>query len=746
MIKRISFFLILVTLVTVYVPKASQSGTSLLRNVELSNWVKNLSESASAEEPGEQDSNPEIAIVGSTAHVMWATRGADWRSWKIYYRRSTDGGKTWEAKKLLFTDDEGLLDGSTYRKMAVDGNTVHIFTENYKSSASCSWYGVLTYFRSRDNGTTFEAPRDIVTGGCVRHIKDIYASAGGGTVTVGYQDRLNYEPYDYIVALTSDDGGSTFTQRTAFHTRNTRIRLWDCKTDGNRIYMLFTREGRYTGGGYDTFVELHLAASSNRGATFTSSIISVPSQIKDSNGIGVHKTDWLQDDHYVPKIAVVGNTVSATWCGLDGENVPSLFYRRSTDNGVTFEPVVNLSKNVLPTGRIPRRGLETIAAKANYVYVVFVATNRSGADGLVHLRRSTDGGATFEGLQLLSAPLGVPHVGGGWWPVVQTDPSNSTGAKVHVLWNNPTYVYSADGGANFTGPALLGPHFSWRSASRPQMVIGDDGAVHWVAEGVTTWYTTGVFGDSDIFYRRYEPIAPRLSTENMALNLASKRNPGDGTGDERFDNMQIPASPDINFTSSMTVEAWVNPNRMEGTEGYFILKDDPGAGGSWGSYMLGQWRSGQADARIATTDGGFVLVAGNPLPNGAWSHVAMTYDANAGVGNFRLYVNGSLAGSMTATGVLKTNKGILFVGGGRSYRYSDGVTVDELRLWNRALTQAEIQANMIRTLQGNEPGLTAYYGFDGTTLDLTGHGNDGILMYKESFASPGAPVRASGRD
>lgn len=40
---------------------------------------------------------------------------------------------------------------------------------------------------------------------------------------------------------------------------------------------------------------------------------------------------------------------------------------------------------------------------------------------------------------------------------------------------------------------------------------------------------------------------------------------------------------------------------------------------------------------------------------------------------------------------------------------------------------------MKRGLVGNEAGLTAYYTFKNTTRDITGHGNDGILMYMEQY-------------
>lgn len=40
---------------------------------------------------------------------------------------------------------------------------------------------------------------------------------------------------------------------------------------------------------------------------------------------------------------------------------------------------------------------------------------------------------------------------------------------------------------------------------------------------------------------------------------------------------------------------------------------------------------------------------------------------------------------------------------------------------------------MKRSLVGNEAGLNACYTFNNTTQDLTGHGNDGILIYMEQY-------------
>ena len=62
----------------------------------------------------------------------------------------------------------------------------------------------------------------------------------------------------------------------------------------------------------------------------------------------------------------------------------------------------------------------------------------------------------------------------------------------------------------------------------------------------------GGYGDFDIFYRGLSP-APAPSGTNNGLHLVSN------TDDARYDNMQVPASSYLNFTSQMTGEVWVRP-------------------------------------------------------------------------------------------------------------------------------------------------------------------------------------------
>jgi len=79
------------------------------------------------------------------------------------------------------------------------------------------------------------------------------------------------------------------------------------------------------------------------------------------------------------------------------------------------------------------------------------------------------------------------------------------------------------------------------------------------------------------------------------------------------------------------------------------------------------------------------------LPLNTWSHLALTFDGAA----LRLYVNGQLVGSKAQTGSVPVTSGVLSIGGNNiwSDQYFSG-RIDEIRIYNRALNQQEIQNDM----------------------------------------------------
>jgi len=132
--------------------------------------------------------------------------------------------------------------------------------------------------------------------------------------------------------------------------------------------------------------------------------------------------------------------------------------------------------------------------------------------------------------------------------------------------------------------------------------------------------------------------------------------------------------------------------------------------------------------------------------DGNWHHLAMTKTATT----LRFYVDGiedANSPSIT-TGTGDTDSGTnLFIG----KRINPGEElwlnglIDEVRIWNVARAQDEIQANMYNELTGSEAGLVAYYDFDepvGSTLvhDRTANGNDGTLYGDAQFVESTRPT------
>ncbi|MCK4312581.1 MAG: hypothetical protein KAW88_07585 [Candidatus Cloacimonetes bacterium] len=74
--------------------------------------------------------------------------------------------------------------------------------------------------------------------------------------------------------------------------------------------------------------------------------------------------------------------------------------------------------------------------------------------------------------------------------------------------------------------------------------------------------------------------------------------------------------------------------------------------------------------------------------------------------------------------------------------YFDG-RIDEVRIWNRGLSQGEIQDNMNQPLTGSETGLVGYWQFNegsgNTTEDISGNGNIGILVNGPTWVVSTAP-------
>ena len=175
--------------------------------------------------------------------------------------------------------------------------------------------------------------------------------------------------------------------------------------------------------------------------------------------------------------------------------------------------------------------------------------------------------------------------------------------------------------------------------------------------------------------------------------------------------------------TEVTVEFWMNWNGI-GTQMPFGFQnyDLYNAAGFFG------FNTGAGDIYGIDTPG---------LSNG-WHHVAAVFH-NGDVTGSRLMIDGV---EQVLTQKMNTpNHSVAFAGpnatisgwpNNGSYRFTGDI--DELRIWNGARSEAEIQSLMHSTLSGPQAGLVASYSFTGATaaaggvIDDTGNGHDGTMI------------------
>ncbi len=150
------------------------------------------------------------------------------------------------------------------------------------------------------------------------------------------------------------------------------------------------------------------------------------------------------------------------------------------------------------------------------------------------------------------------------------------------------------------------------------------------------------------------------------------------------DVVNVADSNSLDLTTAMTLEAWVKP---EGT-GWrtALLKERPG-GLAYALYSGTDTGRPSAEVRTTTT----AETRGTAsLPTGTWSHLAATYDGTT----LRLYVNGTQVSSRALSGSIGVTSGALRIGGNLIWgEYFKGL-IDEVRIYRRALTAGELQADM----------------------------------------------------
>jgi len=153
----------------------------------------------------------------------------------------------------------------------------------------------------------------------------------------------------------------------------------------------------------------------------------------------------------------------------------------------------------------------------------------------------------------------------------------------------------------------------------------------------------------------------------------------------------IPSSPSLQLTNGVTLEAWVFPTTTptgwrsivtKTIDGYYLMASSDNPGPTLG----GLWTSG----------GTSYLPSSTALTPNVWTHLAATFDGST----MRVYVNGTQVASRAQNASLTPTTGTLQIGAD-SYpdEFFEG-RIDEVRIYNRALSPAEIQTDVLTSVGG----------------------------------------------
>ncbi|MFH1294468.1 MAG: DUF2341 domain-containing protein, partial [Candidatus Aenigmatarchaeota archaeon] len=146
--------------------------------------------------------------------------------------------------------------------------------------------------------------------------------------------------------------------------------------------------------------------------------------------------------------------------------------------------------------------------------------------------------------------------------------------------------------------------------------------------------------------------------------------------------------PSVNPTNAISVEAWVKSSSSSGYTGVWQLVS------KYSAYVLGVYETNGNNMCFIIHNGGWVYESCYVVPDPQnWHHFVGTYDSVTGVKN--LYMDGVLRATYDTYGAISADTGPIHIAHMESdpgSSYFMGGMVDNIRIWDYALSPSQVQA------------------------------------------------------
>jgi hypothetical protein len=319
-----------------------------------------------------------IASSGDFVHVVWYDNRDG--NWEIYYKRSTDGGISWESDERLTNDP--AISGSP--ALAVSGYILHVVWRDERDGNR-----EIYYKRSTDGGLTWSADIRLTADPAVSSVPSIAVS--GSHVHLIWRDDRDGNTEIYYKRSTDD--GLTWKPDQRLTNDVNQSYNPSLATSGSDVHVVWNddREG---------YLKIYYKNSSDGGITWG----------EDTKLIDTYLAQ-------LPTVAASGSKIYVAWNELVGTGDFDLYYKRSTDGGQSWEEGQWLTA-ISGTSKCIN-----LSVSGSIVHAVW-EDDREGEYG-IYYKRSDDEGINWS----LDTLLSDNASGRSEHPSVAT-----AGSTVHVLW------------------------------------------------------------------------------------------------------------------------------------------------------------------------------------------------------------------------------------------------------------------------------------------------------------------------